>query len=209
MYKNGTWKSEWLERDRWLGYEVVGLLSSYDDWDREALTNLKSAFYSRHPSAREEVISIYRYLSEAVIAQKLSFDDSYSNHKEAFYHYIPREVITWACEKKALFPYFPFTLEDLKDCVDHEPPEKEAGAVGAGDTQRARYPWGDYTTKNIELLAQAVKEFWTTYDPEDPTTAPTNEQVEKWLVTQGMVKRTAEEVAKILRADGLPYIRRK
>jgi hypothetical protein len=65
------------------------------------------------------------------------------------------------------------------------------------------WPWGDYDTKLLRELAAAAERFWKNYDPADPGTAPTSEQVEKWLVDRKVPKRTAQIMAKILRADGL------
>lgn len=65
------------------------------------------------------------------------------------------------------------------------------------------WPWGDYDTKLLRELAAAAERFWKNYDSADPGTAPTSEQVEKWLVDRKVPKRTAQIMAKILRADGL------
>jgi hypothetical protein len=67
-----------------------------------------------------------------------------------------------------------------------------------------KWPWGDYETPLLRKLAAAVERFWKLYDPDDPTTAPTNQQVVEWLKEQGVSERTAEVIATILRADGLP-----
>lgn len=66
------------------------------------------------------------------------------------------------------------------------------------------WPWGDYETKLLRKLAEAVDRYWTTnYDPADPTTANTNETVAAWLEEQGVAKRVAEVMAQIIRADGV------
>ncbi|MDR0701230.1 MAG: hypothetical protein LBF61_02285 [Azoarcus sp.] len=72
------------------------------------------------------------------------------------------------------------------------------------------WPWGNYETALLRKLAQAAEKFWKLYDPDDKTTAPTNKQVCSWLVEdQGVPNRTAEAIATILRADGLPSGPRK
>lgn len=71
-------------------------------------------------------------------------------------------------------------------------------------TAKGKWPWGDYETKLLRILAEAVDEFWTLYDPEDKSTAPTNSQVIAWLKERGVANRMAEVMATILRADGLP-----
>ena len=65
------------------------------------------------------------------------------------------------------------------------------------------WPWGNHETELLRQLANAARLFWINYDPTDPSTAPTNEQVKNWLVNKGVAPRTAEIMATILRADGL------
>lgn len=72
-----------------------------------------------------------------------------------------------------------------------------------------RWPWGDYETDLLRKLAAAADRFWRLYDPADNTTAPTNQQVTDWLKQQGVADRTAEIMATIMRADGLPTGPRK
>lgn len=71
------------------------------------------------------------------------------------------------------------------------------------------WPWGRHETDLLRKLAEAAHKFWNNYDPSDPTTAPTNKQVIDWLTAQGISGRTAEVMATILRADGLPTGPRK
>jgi hypothetical protein len=86
------------------------------------------------------------------------------------------------------------------------PPELLAMAdLGGGRlAEGPEWPWGSHETKLLRYLAAAAKKFWENYDPGDPTTAPTNQQVIDWLKTQGVAERNAEVMATILRADGLP-----
>lgn len=65
------------------------------------------------------------------------------------------------------------------------------------------WPWGRHETQLLRKLAGAADLFWKNYQPDDPTSAPTNEQVIEWLVDQKVARRTAEIMATILRADGL------
>ena len=73
----------------------------------------------------------------------------------------------------------------------------------------SKWPWGDHETKLLRKLAEAAHEWWSTYDPEDTSTAPKNEKVSEWLEDQGVSKRVSEVMAQILRADGLPTGPRK
>jgi hypothetical protein len=67
-----------------------------------------------------------------------------------------------------------------------------------------KWPWGDYETPLLRKLAAAAERFWKRYDPDDPTTAPTNQQVVEWLKEQDVSERTAEVMATILRDNELP-----
>ena len=67
-----------------------------------------------------------------------------------------------------------------------------------------QWPWGTYETESLRHLAAAANRFWRNYDPKDATTAPTNKVVSDWLIGQGVSGRTADIMASILRADGLP-----
>ena len=69
---------------------------------------------------------------------------------------------------------------------------------------KGKWPWGDYETDLLRKLAGAAENFWTRCDPDDKSTAPINKQVSEWLETQKVAPRTAEYMATILRADGLP-----
>jgi hypothetical protein len=73
----------------------------------------------------------------------------------------------------------------------------------------AKWPWGNYETELLQKLAAAADALWKNYDPAQKDTAPTNQQVSAWLQKQGVQKRTADAMATILRADGLPTGRRK
>jgi len=74
------------------------------------------------------------------------------------------------------------------------------------------WPWGRYDTYLLRLLAQAAEKFWKNYDPNDPTTAPTNDEVSRWIAKQlppRLGEKTASVMATILRADELPSGPRK
>lgn len=80
---------------------------------------------------------------------------------------------------------------------------KELEAVQPA-TPAALPPWGKHDTTLLKHLAAAADRFWTNYDPSDNTTAPKNSEIVDWLEGRGVAKRTAEAMATILRADGLP-----
>lgn len=80
---------------------------------------------------------------------------------------------------------------------------------------RAKWPWGDHETELLTHLAAAAREWWSTYDPAQPKTAPTNNEVTAWLKARQLSDgspisdRVAQVMAQMLRADGLPTGPRK
>ena len=100
----------------------------------------------------------------------------------------------------------PKELAELAEAV--EPTTEGSDRRGAAPGSN-RWPWGGYETELLRRLAEAAEKWWKYYDPGDPTTAPTNAQVERWLRDRGVASRTAEIMASILRADGLPTGPRK
>lgn len=69
----------------------------------------------------------------------------------------------------------------------------------------SHWPWGAHNTHLLSCMEAAAKRFWLLYDPSDPSTAPTNNQVASWLKDEyGISNDKANAIASILRADGLP-----
>lgn len=93
--------------------------------------------------------------------------------------------------------------------VPHKPPSEFPWHPEAIALSNMNWPWGRHETHLLRKLAAAADKFWTQYLPDDPSTAPTNQQVIDWLKEQGVTVRTAEIMATILRADGLPSGPRK
>ena len=84
-------------------------------------------------------------------------------------------------------------------------PDELAEVAGAAPV--SQWPWGDYTTKRLDLIAAAVNEFWA--HRVDADLPPRNEDVEQWLIeNHGVAQTTAKAIATIIRADGLPTGRR-
>lgn len=86
-------------------------------------------------------------------------------------------------------------------------PEHSVAVAGFQDGQQSSEPgpWGNHETKLLRALAEASYQWWRTYDRDDKTTAPTNEDVAAWLRQKhGVAQRVAEVMAQILRADDIP-----
>lgn len=70
------------------------------------------------------------------------------------------------------------------------------------------WPWGERQTVLLRHLAAAAEKFWTLYDPDDHSTAPTNDEVADWLIKRGVASRVARVMAQVLRDDRVPAGRR-
>lgn len=91
----------------------------------------------------------------------------------------------------------------------HRPPKEFPWLPEDMPTSNLDWPWGRHETDLLRKLAAAAAKFWKNYDPDDPSTAPTNQEVSAWLQKQGVAERNAKVIASILRPDGLPTGPRK
>ena len=67
------------------------------------------------------------------------------------------------------------------------------------------WPWGNHHTEALGHLEAAARHYWILYDPDDSSTAPTNDMVSDWLQSERKVsKERARAIASMLRADRLP-----
>ena len=87
--------------------------------------------------------------------------------------------------------------------IGHHPPANFPWQPEAITFSNMDWPWGRHETDLLRKLAAAANRFWNNYDPNDPTTAPTNQKVIDWLKEQGVADRKAEVMASILRPEGL------
>lgn len=95
------------------------------------------------------------------------------------------------------------------DGLEWKLPDEFPRAKKALQAGGSKWPWGDYETELLRLMAEVTTHLWSSYDPSDRDTAPTNAQVSGWLKKKGVSERTADVIASILRADGLPQGRRR
>lgn len=72
----------------------------------------------------------------------------------------------------------------------------------AGGPRGLVWPWGQYETEMLRHLHAAALRWWVKYERSDPTTAPTQEEVSDWLVSErGLSKKKAEAIAAVLHTD--------
>jgi hypothetical protein len=93
--------------------------------------------------------------------------------------------------------------------IQHKPPAQFSWLPEPVTLSNMDWPWGRHETGLLRKLAAAAQRFWSNYDATEPSTAPTNQQIIDWLREQEVSERTAEVMATILRAGGLPTGPRK
>ena len=133
-------------------------------------------------------------LSKALEFVPRSDEDEASRMYGSARHYVPAIAVEWAVSRFDTLP--PTLLEAVRArALNMQEPTTSAAT---------RWPWGNHETKLLQDFAAAGIKFWALYDPTDPSTAPKNAAVVKWLEEQGVAERNAQVMATILRADGLP-----
>lgn len=70
-------------------------------------------------------------------------------------------------------------------------------------------PKYEHQSEGLEFVQDAIKELWSTYDEDDPQTAPTKPEVIKYLTERGAGKNMAEAVNLVLRPIHLQGIGRR
>jgi len=84
----------------------------------------------------------------------------------------------------------------------------EAEAIEAAPAPLA-LPYHGHKSEGLEFVDEAIKQLWSTYDEDDPNTAPTREEVVNFLREKGAGANMAEAVNLILRPRGLRKSRLK
>ncbi|EBC2161498.1 hypothetical protein J3Y31_003485 [Salmonella enterica] len=64
-------------------------------------------------------------------------------------------------------------------------------------------PRYDHKSEGLEFVEEAIKQFWSTYDEDDPDTAPKREDIIAYLQSRGASGNLAKAVDLILRPDAL------
>ena len=89
--------------------------------------------------------------------------------------------------------------------ADQNPKEDAANSINKTEIPNERWPWGQHHTETLGHLEAAARKYWVLYDPNDISTAPTNEMVIEWLQSdRGISREKARAIASMLRPDGLP-----
>ncbi|WP_313667962.1 hypothetical protein [Atlantibacter sp.] len=64
-------------------------------------------------------------------------------------------------------------------------------------------PYRDHKSEGLEFVDEAIKQFWSTFDEEDPSTAPRREDIIVYLQSKGASGNLARAVDLILRPNAL------
>ena len=64
-------------------------------------------------------------------------------------------------------------------------------------------PYYGHTSEGLEFVEEAIKHFWSTYDEDDPSTAPRREQIIEYLKGRGASGRESEAIDLILRPKSM------
>lgn len=191
-----TWR-KWSKMRLACLWEAVALHCYLDP---RHMTKASIGYYDDLPSGsaarlyQERIAVAYQHLSDGVLKSKDEPGLDLNLRSVRLSHYAQ-----WAQELgMPLPPEFPRT------------PTSKIGTAETAD----KWPWGSHDTALLRLLAE-VGQFWKpeseggNYDPADPTTAPTNEQIEAWLKERRVSIKVREVMATMLRADDMPSGRRR
>lgn len=85
-----------------------------------------------------------------------------------------------------------------KPAVEPRSSEPESVTIEAAPDTLA-LPYRGHKSEGMEFVEEAINQFWATFDEDDPATAPTKEEVTKYLESRGATGRMAQAVDMILR----------
>lgn len=144
---------EWRERGSWTAEEAAWLLLGYNPIITSAPKSDLRLIEGAYKAALD-------HLNRATKGGELN--PTKSLHK---LHYKSAETIKWALKRKKLWPDCPFGEKDVL----------VPSTVG-------KWPWGDYETTLLQLLAAAASKFCVNYDPEDDETWELKDTIVSWLI---------------------------
>ncbi|HSB98258.1 MAG TPA: hypothetical protein VLC91_17495 [Spongiibacteraceae bacterium] len=64
-------------------------------------------------------------------------------------------------------------------------------------------PFHGHNSEGLEFVNEAIKQFWATFDPDDPATAPRKQEVIDYLKVKGATGNVAQAVDLILRPENM------
>lgn len=79
----------------------------------------------------------------------------------------------------------------------------EAETISSAEDDVPHLPFGGHESDGLRYVQEAIEQFWSTYDPDDPSTAPTKPEVVEYLQQQGATKNLANAADRVCRPSGL------
>jgi hypothetical protein len=83
------------------------------------------------------------------------------------------------------------------------PPQATPSAIVEATPQALSLPYYGHASEGLEFVDDAIKQLWSTYDDSDPNTAPTQEEVIRYLREKGAGANMADAVNLVLRPANL------
>lgn len=155
-------------------------------------------YFETDPENSEPAPAHEQLLSVALEAQICALNKGDVASVAAWLQFGMKSVFDQRFTRKMLAKWIKDNQLVSKYCFDRE-------IIVSGDS----LDFGRHRTQALTVLCEAAHKFWNLYDPTDRTTAPTNDQIVDWLITERQVSvRTAQVMATILRPDDLPTGRR-
>jgi hypothetical protein len=111
-------------------------------------------------------------------------------------------LLNWVVTERVQFArpksYAPKAVEIL-----HQSPISNLPIIIESIPEPLALPYQGHQSEGLEYVDDAIKQMWSTYDKDDPSTAPTQEQVIKYLRGRGVGANMASAVNLILRPANL------
>ncbi|QOR40105.1 hypothetical protein HNO52_17455 [Billgrantia diversa] len=119
------------------------------------------------------------------------------------------EVYRWLKSKGAADEDIPEALRMMPKAESQEIKQPEADGKKKTHLESSQDGLGEaqifakHESDGLRLVADVIREFWSTYDPDEPATAPSSAEVKNHLIEQGASARLAEAVDRVCRPSGL------
>lgn len=193
------------------------LLAMIDPLDVETLSNAKELNLSRWKKAWAHSIAIVSAIRQGVVSPVVCRAHVFEEGQWSGWSVVPMKpsdremdisiahtiitrasLINWITTERVQFtkPYQK-QLEPIRHIPIPEPINFEPDPEP--HQEPLTLPYYGHTSEGLEFVDDAIKQMWSTYDSDDPSTAPTQEDVIKYLREKGAGVNMADAVNLILR----------
>lgn len=194
--KHERWKMAWglangmvtaIRRGVLTPVECTSEIVEYDNWG-----NVCDIEYKRLTSAQ---------LTDR--AYEISKDKTFIS-RHSLYEWIKNESVDFVrkpAPKKINKISSGWNTNSSNEIIDIEPVQ-----VNSSPLLLPRY---EHNCEGLEFVEEAIKQFWSTYDEHDPSTAPTKAEVTDYLKKKGASSNLAEAVDLVLRPFSVRKVGRR